>query len=60
MGYLEIIMSTFHLYLSTLDNLHCFNWSVGGTLGHVLDLIYNVVALKDFTKDDMAAVKPAR
>jgi hypothetical protein len=48
-----------YLELSALGNLDGLNGLVARTLGNVLDLVYNVVALKDFSENDVAAVQPA-
>lgn len=48
-----------HLELAALSNLDCFGGLVTGTLGHVLNLLDDIVALKDLAEDNMAAVEPA-
>jgi hypothetical protein len=50
LGYLELAALG---YLDRLDRL------VAGALGHVLDLVHDVVALEDFSENDVAAIKPA-
>jgi hypothetical protein len=48
-----------NLELSALGNLDGLDWLVAGALGHVLDLVYDLVALKDLAEDDVAAIEPA-
>ena len=54
-------MSTFIrlLQLAALGYLDLFLRLVAGPLFHILDLLYNVIALKHFTKDDVFTIKPA-
>lgn len=58
---LEFRVNTFRwdLELSALGNLDCLDRLVARALGDVLDLLDDVVALEDFTEDDVAAVEPA-
>lgn len=58
---LEFDVDTFfgHRELSALHNLHRCGRLVSAALGHVLDLVHDVVALKDLAKDDVTAVEPA-
>ena len=57
---LEFHMDTFfgHLKLATLGNLNRLDGLVTGGLVHILNLLYNVIALKNLAKDDVAPVKP--
>jgi hypothetical protein len=48
-----------HLQLSTLCDLDWFGWLVARALWYILDLVNNLVTLKHFAKDDMAAIEPA-
>ena len=54
-------MNTFRWYLelSALGNLDSLAWLVSSTLGHIFDLLYNLVSLKNLSKDNVAAVEPA-
>jgi hypothetical protein len=54
-------MNTFfwHLQLAALDNLDGLHRLVARALGHILDLVDDIVALKDLSKDDMSPVEPA-
>lgn len=58
---LQFGMYTFsrHFYFSALDNHHLLFRFVAWILGDILDVIDNVVPLKDLTKDDVLAIKPA-
>ena len=58
---LEFRVNTFRwdLELSALGNLDCLDGLIAGALGHVLNLLNDVIALEDFAKDDVAAVEPA-
>lgn len=47
------------LELSTLHDLDGLNGLVTTTLGHVLDLVHNVVALQHFAEHDVAAIEPS-
>lgn len=46
------------LELSTLDNLDLIRGAIITALGDVLDLLDDVVALKDFAEDDVTAIQP--
>jgi hypothetical protein len=48
-----------HLELSALGNLDRLDRLVASALGHVLNLVDNLVALKNLAKDDVAAIEPA-
>jgi hypothetical protein len=48
-----------YLELSALGNLDGLDGLVAGTLGHVLNLVDDLVALKDLAEDDVAAIEPA-
>jgi hypothetical protein len=54
-------MNTFlgHLELSALGHLDRLNRFVAGALGHVLDLVDNLVSLENLAEDDVAAIEPA-
>ena len=54
-------MNTFrwHLELSALGNLDSLARLVPGALGHVFDLLHNIVSFEDLSKDDVAAIEPA-
>jgi hypothetical protein len=58
---LEFRVNTFRwdLELSALGNLDCLDRLVAGTLGDVLDLVNDIIALKDLAEDNVAAVEPA-
>jgi hypothetical protein len=47
------------LQLSALSDLDRLDRLVARTLGHVLNLVDDFVALEDFTENDVAAVEPA-
>jgi hypothetical protein len=49
----------FILDLSTLDDLDGLCGLVARTLGHIFDLIHDLVALKNLTKDNMATIEPS-
>lgn len=56
---LQLDMNTFfrHLKLSTLDNSHCCKGLVvAGRNANLLNLVDDVVAFEDFTKDYMLAI----
>jgi len=57
---LEFSASTFfrHLKLAALDDLDRLDRLVARCLGHVLDLLDDLVALEHFAEDDMLAVQP--
>ena len=59
-GRLEFRASTFfrHLKLAALDDLDCLLRLVARVLGHVLDLLDDLVALEHFAEDDVLAVQP--
>lgn len=58
---LEFRVNTFRwdLELSALGNLDRLDRLVAGSLGDVLDLLDDIVALEDLAEDDVAAVEPA-
>jgi hypothetical protein len=58
---LEFRVNTFrwHLELSALGDLDRLDGLVARSLGHVLDLLDNVVSLEDLAEDNVAAVEPA-
>jgi hypothetical protein len=49
----------FILDLPTLDDLDGLLRLVARTLGHILDLSHDFVALKDLTENNMAAIQPS-
>lgn len=56
---LQVLMATLaFLELSTLHDLDCLNGLVTTTLGHVLDLVDNVVALQHFAENNVATIEP--
>ena len=58
---LQFLMATLaflHLELSTLCNLDRIRGPVTTTLGDVLDLLDDVVALKDLAKHNVTAIEP--
>lgn len=50
---------TFHLQFTTLDNLDLLSGSVIAALGNILNLLDDIVALKDFAKDNVHSIEPA-
>lgn len=48
-----------HFQLSALHNHHFLLWLIARVLWNILDLVHNVVALEDFTEDNMLAIEPA-
>lgn len=46
------------LELAALGNLDWLHGLVTATLGHILNLLDNVVAFEDFPKDNVLAIKP--
>ena len=54
-------MNTFrwHLELSALGDLDRLDGLVARSLGHVLDLLDDVVSVEDLAEDDVAAIEPA-
>ena len=48
-----------HWNLSRFGDLDHLHRLVARALGHILDLVHNLVALEDFTEDDVAAIEPA-
>jgi hypothetical protein len=48
-----------HLELSALGNLDSLHRLVAAALGHVLNLVDDLVALKNLAEDNVAAVEPA-
>jgi len=54
-------VNTFRWYLelSALGNLDSLARLVSSTLGHIFNLLHNLVSLKDLSKDNVAAVEPA-
>jgi hypothetical protein len=58
---LEFCVNTFrwHLELSALGDLDRLDGLVARGLGHLLDLLDDIVAVEDLTEDDVAAVEPA-
>jgi len=48
-----------YFQLTTLHDLDGLRRFVAGALGHILDLLDDVVAFKHFTKDNMTAIEPA-
>jgi hypothetical protein len=48
-----------HLELSALGNLDSLDRLVASALGHVLNLVDNLVALKNLAEDNVAAIEPA-
>lgn len=60
---LQFLMATLaflHLELSALRNLDRLGGSITTTLGDVLDLLDDVVALKDLAKHNVTAIEPPR
>ena len=57
---LKFDMNTFggHFELAALDNLDRLDGLVTASSLEVLDLVDNVVALEDLTKDDVSAIEP--
>ena len=58
---LQFLMATLaflHLELSALRNLDRLGGSVTTTLGDVLDLLDDIVALKDLAKHNVTAIEP--
>jgi hypothetical protein len=53
-------MDTFwwHLKLSALGNLHCLNWTITVGGWGVLNLLNNVISLKNLAKNDMSTIEP--
>lgn len=53
-------MNTFlwYLELSALGNLDSLDGLVTGSLGDILDLFDDLVALEDLAEDDVAAIEP--
>lgn len=49
----------FNRKLSTVGDLDHLHGLVAGALGHVLDLVDDLVALEDFTEHNVAAIEPA-
>lgn len=47
------------LELSTLHDLDCLRGLVATALGHVLDLVDNVIALEHFAEHDVATIEPS-
>ena len=47
-----------HLKLAALDDLDRLLWLVTRVLGHVLDLLDDLVALEHLAEDDVLAVQP--
>lgn len=47
------------LQLSALSNLDLLSRLIPGTLGNILDLLNNVIALKDLAKYNVAAIQPS-
>lgn len=62
--YLQLITATFvlgfllHGELTALDDLDSFLGLVTGELGDVLDLVNDLVALKDLSEDDVTSIEP--
>jgi hypothetical protein len=48
-----------YLELTALGNLDGLDGLVAAALGDVLNLVDNLVALKDLAEDDVAAIEPA-
>jgi hypothetical protein len=59
-GRLEFRANTFfrHLKLAALDDLDRLLWLVARVLGHVLDLLDDLVALEHLAEDDVLAIQP--
>lgn len=53
-------MGTFfgHLQFSSLCDLDRLGGLVSSSLGHVLYLLHNIVALKDFSENDVLPIEP--
>lgn len=60
-SHLEFHVDTFfgHRKLPALDNLHRLLGLVAGVLVDILDLLDDVVPLKDLAEDDVLAIEPA-
>jgi hypothetical protein len=48
-----------HLELAALGYLDRLDGLVACALGHVLNLVHDLVALEDLSENDMAAIEPA-
>jgi hypothetical protein len=57
---LQFRVNTFgrNLQLAAFGNLHSLLWLVTRVLVRVLDLVDDLIALKNFAKDNMASVEP--
>lgn len=58
MDTLAFLVSLAFLELPALDDLDRLYRFVRTALGHVLDLVNNVVALQDFTEHDVTTIEP--
>jgi hypothetical protein len=47
-----------YLQLAALGDPNSLRWLVAWLLVHILDRVYHIVALKDFSEDNVATVKP--
>ena len=58
---LEFRMNTFrwHLELSALGDLDCLDRFIARSLWHVLNLLDDVISIKNLAEDDVAAIEPA-
>lgn len=58
---LELCVATFFrlLKLPALGDLDLFGGLVAHAFGHIFDLLNNIVAFQDLTKNNMLAVQPA-
>ena len=48
-----------HLKLAGFGDLDCLGRLVARPLGHIFNLVHNVVALENFAEDDMTPIEPA-
>ena len=60
-GHLELRMGTFfwRIQLSTLCDFDDLRGLVSCALGHIFNLLDDIVAFKHFAEDDVLAIKPA-
>ena len=57
---LQLRVNTFfrNLQFAALDDLHLLLWLVTGVLLRVLNLVDNLIALKNFAKDNVTSIEP--
>jgi hypothetical protein len=56
---LDMLTTFFDRKLAAVSDLDHLHGLVAGALGHVLDLVDDLVALEDFAEDNVAAIEPA-